>query len=82
VATKFAISLVQRLVDSDSRVISKLHHLVDALAKLAKRPDASEALQQLVEIARSLSASSFGLPSGKDDFAKFFELVQVLTALV
>ncbi|GKE86659.1 CCR4-NOT transcription complex subunit 1 isoform X1, partial [Tanacetum coccineum] len=30
---------------------------------------------------RSLSASSSGLPSGKDDFAKFFELVQVLTAL-
>ncbi|GKE21343.1 CCR4-NOT transcription complex subunit 1 isoform X1, partial [Tanacetum coccineum] len=72
VATEFAISLVRRLVASDSRVISKLHPLVDALAKLATRPDASEALRrQLVEITRSLSASSFGLPSSKYDFAKF-----------
>ncbi|GKB01494.1 CCR4-NOT transcription complex subunit 1 isoform X1 [Tanacetum coccineum] len=67
VATEFAISLVQTLVASDSRVISELQHLVDALAKLATRPDASEALRQLVEIARNPSASSSGLPSDKDD---------------
>ncbi|GJX63062.1 transcription regulator, partial [Tanacetum coccineum] len=72
VATEFAISLVRRLVASDSRVISKLHPLVDALAKLATRPDASEALRrQLVEITRSLSGSSFGLPSSKYDFPNF-----------
>ncbi|PWA89109.1 transcription regulator [Artemisia annua] len=67
VATEFAISLVQTLVASDPRVISELHHLVEALAKLATRPDASEALRQLVEIARNPSASSSGLPSDKDD---------------
>ncbi|XP_071698546.1 uncharacterized protein [Rutidosis leptorrhynchoides] len=59
VATEFAVSLIQALVASDARVISELHNLVDALAKLATRPDASEALQRLVEIARN--------PTGKDD---------------
>lgn len=32
-ATEFAIALVQTLVISDTRVISELHNLVDALAK-------------------------------------------------
>ncbi|KAL4562855.1 hypothetical protein LXL04_026886 [Taraxacum kok-saghyz] len=63
VATEFAISLIQTLVANDARVISELHNLVDALAKLATRPDAPEALQQLVEIARNPS----GIPPVKDD---------------
>ncbi|CAI9292306.1 unnamed protein product [Lactuca saligna] len=71
VATEFAISLIQTLVANDARVISELHNLVDALAKLATRPDAPEALQQLVEVARNPSASSSsGLPAGKDDFVR------------
>ncbi|KAI3741197.1 hypothetical protein L1987_58865 [Smallanthus sonchifolius] len=65
VATEFAISLIQTLVSSDARVISELHNVVDVLAKLATRPDAPEALQQLVEIARNPAA---GLAAGKDDF--------------
>ncbi|KAK1420125.1 hypothetical protein QVD17_21468 [Tagetes erecta] len=65
VATEFAISLIQTLVASDARVISELHNVVDVLAKLATRPDAPEALQQLVEIAKNPAA---GLPVGKDDF--------------
>ncbi|CAH2080488.1 unnamed protein product [Thlaspi arvense] len=32
-ATEFAISLIRTLLNSDSRVISELHYLVDALAK-------------------------------------------------
>ncbi|XP_024992563.1 CCR4-NOT transcription complex subunit 1 isoform X1 [Cynara cardunculus var. scolymus] len=69
VATEFAISLIQTLVASDARVISELHNLVDALAKLATRPDAPEALQQLVEIARNPAASS-GFSAGKDDLIR------------
>lgn len=69
VATEFAISLIQTLVASDARVISELHNLVDALAKLATRPDAPEALQQLVEIARNPAASS-GFSAGKDDLVR------------
>ncbi|XP_076942862.1 uncharacterized protein LOC143612873 [Bidens hawaiensis] len=60
VATEFAISLIQTLVASDARVISELHSVVDVLAKLATTPDAPEALQQLVEVARNPAA-------GKDD---------------
>ncbi|KAJ0736881.1 putative CCR4-Not complex component, Not1, MIF4G-like domain superfamily [Helianthus annuus] len=56
VATEFAISLIQTLVVSDARVISELQTVVDVLAKLATRPDAPEALQQLVEIARNPAA--------------------------
>lgn len=33
-ATEFAISLIQALVINNSKVISELHHLVDALAKV------------------------------------------------
>lgn len=70
VATEFAISLIQTLVATDARVVSELPNLVDALAKLATRPDAPEALQQLVEIARNPGASSSGIPTGKDDFSR------------
>ncbi|KAM7472074.1 hypothetical protein LguiA_010257 [Lonicera macranthoides] len=67
-ATEFAISLIQTLVISDSSVISELHNLVDALAKLAARPGSPESLQQLVEIARNPAAVSLsGLTIGKDD---------------
>ncbi|XP_071726639.1 uncharacterized protein [Rutidosis leptorrhynchoides] len=52
VAIEFAVSLIQAMLASDARVISELHNLVDALAKLATRPDASEALQQLVDSIR------------------------------
>ncbi|XP_076917682.1 uncharacterized protein LOC143577845 isoform X1 [Bidens hawaiensis] len=62
VATEFAISLIQTLVASDTRVISELHSVVDVLAKLATRPDAPEALVQLIEIAKN--------PAGKDDLIK------------
>lgn len=34
-ATDFAISLIQALVVEESNVISELHNLVDALAKVA-----------------------------------------------
>ncbi|KAK3006153.1 hypothetical protein RJ639_016633, partial [Escallonia herrerae] len=69
-ATEFAISLVQTLVVSDSRVISELQNLVDALAKLAARPGSPESLQQLVEIARNpagIAATLSGASVAKDD---------------
>ncbi|KAL6973680.1 hypothetical protein U1Q18_027867 [Sarracenia purpurea var. burkii] len=52
-ATEFAISLIQTLLINDSRVISELHNLVDALAKLVERPGSPESVQQLVEVARN-----------------------------
>ncbi|CAK9181412.1 unnamed protein product [Ilex paraguariensis] len=58
------------LVINDSRAISKLHNLVDALAKLAPRPGSPESLQQLVEIARNPTASAAalsGITVGKED---------------
>ncbi|KAL8091899.1 uncharacterized protein LOC141692281 isoform X1 [Apium graveolens] len=69
-ATDFAVSLIQTLVMNNSKVISELHHLVDALAKLAARPGSPESLQQLVEIARNPSSSATGLSglvAGKED---------------
>ncbi|KAL6965062.1 hypothetical protein U1Q18_036119 [Sarracenia purpurea var. burkii] len=57
-ATEFAISLIQTLLINDSRVISELHNLVDALAKLAARPGSPESLQQLVEVARNPAANT------------------------
>ncbi|KAK2981457.1 hypothetical protein RJ640_017479, partial [Escallonia rubra] len=69
-ATEFSISLVQTLVVSDSRVISELQNLVDALAKLAARPGSPESLQQLVEIARNpaaIAATMSGASVTKDD---------------
>ncbi|KAL6997605.1 hypothetical protein U1Q18_007732 [Sarracenia purpurea var. burkii] len=56
-ATEFAISLIQTLLINDSRVISELYNLVDALAKLAERPGSPESLQQLVEVARNPAAN-------------------------
>ncbi|CAN4125895.1 unnamed protein product [Withania somnifera] len=72
-ATEFAISLIQTLVISDSRVISELQNLVDALAKIAARPGSPESLQQLVEIAKNPAASAAALSSvtfGKEDSNK------------
>ncbi|KAK3001987.1 hypothetical protein RJ639_020386, partial [Escallonia herrerae] len=69
-ATEFAISLVQTLVVSHSRVISELQNLVDALAKLAARPGSPESLQQLVEIARNpaaIATTLSGASVAKDD---------------
>ncbi|XP_059651610.1 uncharacterized protein LOC132299153 [Cornus florida] len=68
-ATEFAISLIQTLVINDSSIISELHNLVDALAKLAARPGSPESLQQLVEVARnpSSSATLSSLTAGKED---------------
>ncbi|XP_075501008.1 uncharacterized protein LOC142539437 isoform X2 [Primulina tabacum] len=69
-ATEFAISLIQTLVVNDSKVISELHNLVDALAKLAARPGSPESLQQLVEIAKNPIANLTTLPTvivGKED---------------
>ncbi|KAL2514000.1 transcription regulator [Forsythia ovata] len=60
-ATEFAISLIETLVANDSKVISELHNLVDALAKLAARPGSPESLQQLVEIAKNPSGNSAAL---------------------
>ncbi|KAI7994406.1 CCR4-NOT transcription complex subunit 1 [Camellia lanceoleosa] len=56
-ATEFAISLIQTLLINDSKVISKLHDFVDALAKLAVRLGFPESLQQLVEVARNPTAN-------------------------
>ncbi|XP_059312955.1 uncharacterized protein LOC132064095 isoform X1 [Lycium ferocissimum] len=72
-ATEFAISLIQTLVISDSRVISELQNLVDVLAKIAARPGSPESLQQLVEIAKNPAANAAALSSvtfGKDDSNK------------
>ncbi|KAI3444740.1 hypothetical protein Pfo_001405 [Paulownia fortunei] len=75
-ATEFAISLIQTLVINDSKVISELHNLVDALAKavfiyfqLAARPGSPESLQQLVEIAKNPANAAALSPVavGKED---------------
>ncbi|XP_051134130.1 uncharacterized protein LOC127253505 [Andrographis paniculata] len=68
-ATDFAISLIQALVVNDSKVISELHNLVDALAKLAARPGSPESLQQLVEIAKNPANAAVLSPMaiGKED---------------
>ncbi|KAI8024154.1 CCR4-NOT transcription complex subunit 1 [Camellia lanceoleosa] len=67
-ATEFAISLIQTLLINDSKVISKLHNFVDALAKLAARPGSPESLQQLV--ARNPAANPatlFAIFVGEDN---------------
>ncbi|GLT84370.1 hypothetical protein SLE2022_026050 [Rubroshorea leprosula] len=72
-ATEFAISLLQTLVSDESRVISELHNLVDALAKLAAKPGSSESLQQLVDMIRNPSlnlATLSGATLGKEDKAR------------
>ncbi|XP_057807321.1 uncharacterized protein LOC131021995 isoform X2 [Salvia miltiorrhiza] len=71
-ATEFAISLIQTLVMNDSKVISELHNLVDALAKLAARPGSPESLQQLIEIAKNpANAGNLSpLAVGKEEIAR------------
>ncbi|KAL5862252.1 hypothetical protein ACOSQ3_003532 [Xanthoceras sorbifolium] len=72
-ATEFAIFLLQTLVTDESRVISELHNLVDALAKLATKPGSPESLQQLVEIVRNPVANITTLSNatvGKEDKAR------------
>ncbi|KAL0007429.1 hypothetical protein SO802_008931 [Lithocarpus litseifolius] len=71
-ATEFAISLLQTLVVEESKVISELHNLVDALAKVAQKPGSPESLQQLVEIVKNPAGSAAALSSvnfGKEDKA-------------
>ncbi|XP_038898360.1 CCR4-NOT transcription complex subunit 1 [Benincasa hispida] len=72
-ATEFAISLLQTLVVDESSVISELHNLVDALAKVAAKPGSSEPLQHLVEIIKNPAASMAaisGVNVGKEDKAR------------
>ncbi|CAN8296001.1 unnamed protein product [Cochlearia groenlandica] len=52
-ATNFAISLIQSLVTEESNVISDLHSLVDALAKIASKSGSPESLQQLIDNIRN-----------------------------
>ncbi|KAB1225230.1 CCR4-NOT transcription complex subunit 1 [Morella rubra] len=69
-ATEFAISLLQTLVIEESKVISELHNLVDALAKLSAKPGSPESLQQLVEIVKNPAAGVVplsGVNVGKED---------------
>ncbi|KAL1217144.1 hypothetical protein V5N11_021478 [Cardamine amara subsp. amara] len=60
-ATDFAISLLQSLVTEESSVISELHSLVDALAKLASKSGSPESLQQLIDIIRNPVTNTAGL---------------------
>ncbi|OIV91490.1 hypothetical protein TanjilG_02108 [Lupinus angustifolius] len=72
-ATEFSISLLQTLVIEEPKVISELHNLVDALAKLTTKPGSPETLPQLVEMVKKPAASSAALyagNAGKDDKAR------------
>ncbi|XP_040995071.1 CCR4-NOT transcription complex subunit 1-like isoform X1 [Juglans microcarpa x Juglans regia] len=72
-ATDFAISLLQTLVIEESKVISELHNLVDALAKVAAKPGPPESLQQLVELVKNPAAGVVaisGVNVGKEDKAR------------
>ncbi|XP_019056501.1 PREDICTED: CCR4-NOT transcription complex subunit 1-like [Tarenaya hassleriana] len=62
-ATDFAISLLQSLVTEESSVISELHSVVDALAKLAAKPGSPESLQQLIGMIRNPVTSAASLSS-------------------
>ncbi|GMI99089.1 hypothetical protein like AT1G02080 [Hibiscus trionum] len=62
-AMDFAVSLLQSLFSDESRVISELHNLVDALAKVASKPGSPESLQQLIEMVRNPSANMSSLSS-------------------
>ncbi|XP_044493750.1 CCR4-NOT transcription complex subunit 1-like [Mangifera indica] len=68
-AMEFAISLLQTLVADESRVISELHNLVDALAKVAAKPGSSESLQQLIEIVKNpiVNVTASGAAAGMED---------------
>ncbi|KAK9274352.1 hypothetical protein L1049_019166 [Liquidambar formosana] len=65
-ATEFAISLLQTLVIEECRVISELHNVIDALAKVATRPESPESLLQLIEIVKY----GVGVTVGKEDKAR------------
>nr|XP_025640967.1 CCR4-NOT transcription complex subunit 1 isoform X1 [Arachis hypogaea] len=69
-ATEFSISLLQMLVVEESKVISELHNLVDALAKLASKPGSPESLQQLIEMIKNPSVNpaslSVSVPAKED----------------
>ncbi|XP_024032955.1 CCR4-NOT transcription complex subunit 1 [Morus notabilis] len=72
-ATEFSISLLQTLAVEESKVISELHNLVDALAKLASKPGYPESLQQLVEMIKNPTANvaaASGVNVGKEDKAR------------
>ncbi|KAK7287009.1 hypothetical protein RJT34_22414 [Clitoria ternatea] len=68
-ATEFSISLLHTLVVEEPKVISELHNLVDALAKLASKSGCPESLPQLLEMIKNPAALS---PSnvGKEDKAR------------
>ncbi|CAH8358576.1 unnamed protein product [Eruca vesicaria subsp. sativa] len=53
IATDFSISLLQFFVTEESSVISELHSLVDALAKLSSKAGSPESLEQLIDILRN-----------------------------
>ncbi|KAJ0235619.1 Transcription regulator [Hirschfeldia incana] len=63
-ATDFSISLLQALVTEESSVISELHSLVDALAKLSSKSGSPESLQQLIDIIRNPVTNTRGLSDG------------------
>ncbi|XP_027908150.1 CCR4-NOT transcription complex subunit 1 isoform X1 [Vigna unguiculata] len=68
-ATEFSISLLQTLVIEEPKVISELHNLVDALAKLATKPGCPEPLPQLLEMIKNPGALSSS-NAGKEDKAR------------
>ncbi|XP_048132836.1 CCR4-NOT transcription complex subunit 1 isoform X7 [Rhodamnia argentea] len=76
VATEFAVSLLQTLAIEESSVVSELHSLVEALAKLATKPGMPESLQQLVEVLKNPGANANVFASvtiGKEDKTKQFK---------
>ncbi|TKY68978.1 CCR4-NOT transcription complex subunit 1 [Spatholobus suberectus] len=68
-ATEFSISLLQILVIEEPKVISELHNLVDALAKLATKPGCPESLPHLLEMIKNPAALSSS-NAGKEDKAR------------
>ncbi|KAL5571856.1 hypothetical protein UlMin_021453 [Ulmus minor] len=72
-ATEFSISLLQTLAIEEPKVISELHNLVDALAKVASKPGTPEPLQQLIEMIKNPAANLAAAASisvGKEDKAR------------
>lgn len=73
-ATDFAIFLVQTCVLQESGVsASELYNLIEALGKVAQRPDSPGSLQQLIEDVRNVSsnaASQNASSVGKEEKAR------------